>query len=229
MNKWRITSITSAVLLASVILAFMIYWIVGRTGNIPWHKCIVPYIIDSSFTSSEKEIITNAMSIITSASNGIKFVEKQDHIEFIEIRLTNDESCGDSKIAKQLGGQFIGINRHCVNTQTMLHEILHALGFSHEHARPDRDKYVKIKYENIVDGMNYNFDIVQNVVWDSITSKTDYDYDSIMHYSTSAYSKNEHPTIEVVDASIDTQRLGRQQGLSKLDIQRLQKYYELFK
>ena len=33
-----------------------------------------------------------------------------------------------------------------------MHEIMHALGFFHEHTRPDRDKYIKIDWKNIEQG-----------------------------------------------------------------------------
>ena len=34
----------------------------------------------------------------------------------------------------------------------MTHELMHALGFFHEHTRPDRDKFVKILWNNIKSG-----------------------------------------------------------------------------
>ena len=39
----------------------------------------------------------------------------------------------------------------------MAHEIMHALGFYHEHMRPDRDDYVTINENNIKAAMIHNF------------------------------------------------------------------------
>ena len=40
----------------------------------------------------------------------------------------------------------------CIKTGSVMHELLHALGFHHEHTRPDRDNFVTIHFDNIIPG-----------------------------------------------------------------------------
>lgn len=47
----------------------------------------------------------------------------------------------------------------CDSVGTAIHEMGHALGMSHEQARPDRDEYVEIHASRIREGKKHNFDI----------------------------------------------------------------------
>lgn len=40
----------------------------------------------------------------------------------------------------------------CMDRGIIQHELLHALGFYHEHTRSDRDQYVRINWENVPEG-----------------------------------------------------------------------------
>jgi len=40
----------------------------------------------------------------------------------------------------------------CIKKGAVMHELLHSLGFFHEHNRPDRDNFVTIHFDNIIPG-----------------------------------------------------------------------------
>ncbi|CAM1319519.1 Uncharacterised protein r2_g2790 [Pycnogonum litorale] len=50
------------------------------------------------------------------------------------------------------GKQTISIGKNCCSRSTIQHQMMHALGFYHEHNRPDRDNYVQINWHNIQSG-----------------------------------------------------------------------------
>ena len=58
-----------------------------------------------------------------------------------------------SVIGKQAGRQGVYLGPGCENKGTILHELLHLLGFFHEHNRADRDTYLRIYEQNIADGL----------------------------------------------------------------------------
>jgi astacin len=114
------------------------------------------------------------------------------------------------------GRQALGLALGC-STGSTIHEIGHVVGLWHEQSRADRDKFVKIHFENIVAGMEHNF--TQHVADGQDLGK--YDYDSIMHYPRWAFSKNGRDTIvPLQDVSI-----GQRTVLSEGDIEAVETMY----
>jgi hypothetical protein len=101
---------------------------------------------------------------------------------------------------------------HCTTGST-IHEIGHAVGYFHEQTRIDRDDHVTINWNNIALGHSHNFQ-----KYSSATGKDrgEYDFDSIMHYDSYAFSANGQPTIvKKGDGGLIT---GQRVGLSPGDI-----------
>ncbi|CAG2114543.1 unnamed protein product, partial [Medioppia subpectinata] len=50
-----------------------------------------------------------------------------------------------SKIGRKGGKQYLDLASGCLaSVRKVTHELLHAVGFHHEHSRPDRDDYVEV-------------------------------------------------------------------------------------
>ena len=54
-----------------------------------------------------------------------------------------------SNVGRQGGKQQVILNPSCLMVGIALHQIMHVLGFLHEQSRRDRDKYIRIDYDEI--------------------------------------------------------------------------------
>jgi len=112
--------------------------------------------------------------------------------DYVYIVRGGDGSGCWSWVGKQGGRQELNLQHNgCIYRDIALHEAIHAYGFFHEQARVDRDGYVNIHWGNIPGDVAHNFDITHG----SNHYNVPYDYSSIMHYDTYAFSHNGQPTI----------------------------------
>ena len=51
------------------------------------------------------------------------------------------------------GEQIVSLGKQCYSKGTVMHELLHTLGFYHEQSRADRDHYIIVHYDNIKKGI----------------------------------------------------------------------------
>ncbi|KAL9972737.1 hypothetical protein ACROYT_G019101 [Oculina patagonica] len=186
-----------------------------------WDNGRVPYIIDSAFDSypSDRQAIQEAISEVHQISC-VRFVPRTS--EQYYVRFIRGSGCwsyiGQCQIS---GGQPISIGSGCGFIGTVLHEILHALGFFHTSSRYDRDSYVVVIPQNIISGLEHNFQKYTHAEIDRLEAP--YDMTSLMHLPGKAFSKNGFNTIEAREGTHVT--LGRTNDLSEIDKAQLNLLY----
>ena len=197
-----------------------------------WPDGVVSFRFNTWITRDQRDIIFRAIQEITlNSCLQFKLVDESfdgDHILFSEEGI----GCVSYGIGRVGGTQLITLpdfeaSGTCLQHGIILHLILHALGFIHEQSRPDRDRYVKITKEYFDDSTEFQFPNVCECFTDS--HSVGYDYASIMHYGSYAFSNGTGPTIEVTDQGEHTRQgspeLGQLTGLSQRDILRLNRMY----
>jgi len=160
-------------------------------------------------------------------SSCIRFVPADEDEENYLFVLPSTSGCS-SKVGYQPGERTVklkpgSLDTGCFKLGTIQHELLHTLGFHHQQCSPNRDEFVKIVEENISEGHEKNFvKYEEDEVGDF---DQPYDYGSILHYSSLAFSINGEATIVALNPE-GQEQMGQRLMMSDTDVKRLNTMYK---
>uniref|UniRef100_A0A0N5A331 Metalloendopeptidase n=1 Tax=Parastrongyloides trichosuri TaxID=131310 RepID=A0A0N5A331_PARTI len=191
-----------------------------------WPNGRIPYIISSQYTVNERAVLAKAIQEYHTRTC-IRFVPKtsadSDYLYIGKI-----DGCF-SDVGRAGGRQELSLDNGCLQYDTAIHELMHSVGFYHEHERWDRDNYINILWNNIDREAYDQFGKVD--LTESSYYGQPYDYRSIMHYDSMAFSKNGFETLVAKTAGM-TSIMGSALDFSSRDLYKINKMYrctEFFK
>ncbi|KJH45811.1 astacin [Dictyocaulus viviparus] len=213
-----------------------------------WPNREIPYALSSKYGSYARSVIAKAMQEYHNKTC-VRFVPRDPirHVDYIFIH--PDDGCY-SLVGKVGGRQSVSLDSGCIQVGTIVHELMHAVGFFHEQSRRDRDEYIEIVWRNVQNGADDQFekrdrDEYIEIVWRNVQNGADdqfeneiyfrynyniidhlneeYDYSSIMHYGPYAFSGSGRKTI--LPRKGGAERMGQRIAFSEGDIRKINKLY----
>lgn len=194
----------------------------ARNRKKVWVTRVIPYEYDSSLPDAFKSTIQEA---IAEYENKTCLTFKPRTGEDLFVKFVHEKGCWSS-VGRQFWmtgvGQKLSLGKGCNHKGTIMHELMHAIGFWHEQSRPDRNLYVEVLWENIITEEEHNFNKYSHSDIDLL--KIPYDFDSIMHYGRKSFSKNGKDTIRSI--LNPSHPLGQREGLTDFDIHEINALYD---
>jgi len=193
-----------------------------KDWNNLWTTKVIPYkFAPGTFGASDRENMKKWLDEFGKVSclKVVPWSGQQDYILIFD-----DPQYCYSHVGRNGGEQKISLSKQgCIWRSTVIHEFLHAAGFWHEQSRLDRDKYIRVALENVPENVRNNFNKVDAAYAKDIGT---YDYQSVMQYSSTAFSKNGKRTMIRLDGK--TGELGQPVGgtFTKGDISKLNTLYK---
>ncbi|XP_066915762.1 hatching enzyme 1.2-like [Clytia hemisphaerica] len=207
------------------------YWKPNRNGVLE-----IPYKFNKDFTIAEQQQIKNVIKkvngYLSGCHNNAWVPAAARHYGKTVLEFGKRVGCWSyvGKVGEHYLESFpnaiqpLSIDDGCFLEGIIAHEMMHAMGFHHEHSRPDRDQFVQIRRENILGGCENNFDIATNTVPDYAISP--YDYGSVMHYGLFDFTSNGKQVIIPKKTIPPGVQVGQRNGLSNGDIAELRRLFK---
>uniref|UniRef100_A0AAV2LA88 Metalloendopeptidase n=1 Tax=Knipowitschia caucasica TaxID=637954 RepID=A0AAV2LA88_KNICA len=203
----------------------------GRRNALSCESCQWPksgsyvnifYHLSNSYTSEQKNFIRSVMTGLEDKTcirfKDVNSVSWWKYLSHLSIYPGN--GCW-SYIGRVLNLRIqpLSLSSGCFTTATVQHELFHALGFTHEHSRSDRDDHVTVHVQNIQSDKLHNFN-----KYKTNNLYTPYDFNSVMQYHNWAWTSNKKATLT------SKQNPGLIFGFAKVasdnDILRVNRYYK---
>ena len=186
-------------------------------GAQKWPNATMPYVIDSNIPTPQRILDGIAHWNTKTPFHIAPRTTEANYVHFVR-STTLDAACS-SYVGMIGGSQTIMTTDGCA-ASSVIHELGHAWGLEHEQVRADRNANVTVLYQNMDKRFINNFD-------QQLTSSRDtgyYDFDSIMHYGPTGFTRNGLDSIETVPVGIP---IGQRNGLSAGDIDGILRTYGL--
>ncbi|KAL3091000.1 hypothetical protein niasHT_023600 [Heterodera trifolii] len=185
-----------------------------------WPRNEIPYAVSAQYGSYSRSVIAKAISEYHSKTC-VRFVPRdaRKHTDYVWIH--PDDGCY-SLVGRTGGRQPLSLDSGCIQVGTVVHELMHAVGFFHEQSRYDRDSFIQILWSNVLRGADDQFEKYSFNTIDQLGEP--YDYGSIMHYGAYAFSSNGKRTI--VPRRNGANRMGQRVTFSEIDLRKINKLYQ---
>ena len=120
-----------------------------------WPYGIVYYNFDISVAPWERSVFVSALNTIMNNTSIVFRYKYNNNTSISNYIVFHKSTVNNSFVGMQTGSQVINIVS--LDTQTIIHEVMHALGFFHEHCRQDRDNSIVIDSLNVKPQKWHNF------------------------------------------------------------------------
>ncbi|GMR50677.1 hypothetical protein PMAYCL1PPCAC_20872, partial [Pristionchus mayeri] len=189
------------------------------SGIKKWPGARIPYALSAKYNDRERAVLARSFSEYQKRTC-VKFVPRtaldNDYLYIGKI-----DGCY-SDVGKAGGRQELSLDDGCLQYDTAIHELMHSVGFYHEHERWDRDEHITILWHNIDRDAYDQFGKVD--LSESSYYGQAYDYHSVMHYDSLAFSKNGFETM-IAKRPEMTKVIGSAIDFSPVDILKINLMY----
>jgi len=192
--------------------------------NYLWPRNTVKFELASHLSGDEKTLVRTTLQNLQNKLNTcIRFVESSngDRVFVTNLAKNNDTRCW-SRVGHQGSTQMLNIAGCGMIPAKIEHEFLHAIGLYHTQSRSDRDKYVKIIWNNIPPNKQHNFNRYDSSVVNHFYLP--YEFESVLHYGGNAFGIDGKTTIQTLDPTKQNV-IGQRDGVSDGDIELVKRFY----